>query len=222
MTSVWLVAFVALWVLVLLQAFLLFGLMRQTGLLHARIASMATGSGATDVGLPVQSMAPDFAVRGLAGETIRLASVQGKHTLLMFVSPQCAGCHEAMPVIEAMQSELHDRLQVLLVSEGEVSETREKFVRRHGLDATSVLIGVQQADEIARLYLVNGTPFVFLIDPRGRVRMKGFHSPGFWERLRRELDATASAEPTRDGDRDGVAHLERQEREVVREAATLR
>ncbi len=62
------VSYVALWALVLTEVLLLFGLMRQIGMLHIRIADVGTKP--IDLGLPVHTRAPDFSVRTLDGRTI--------------------------------------------------------------------------------------------------------------------------------------------------------
>ncbi len=190
MSGSWLVAFVVVSALVLCEAFVLFGLARQIGLLHVRLALVEAKP--VDVGLPLGASAPSFIVRGLDGTAIDLGNIREESVLVMFVSANCAGCHDAIEPVKALQRALRGSLQVLLVSRGTAQENRNAFLIRHGLQATDVLFGLQQSDEIARLYQVDGTPFVFLLDAARRVRAKGVAGVRLWRRLVGRLSSFCS------------------------------
>jgi uncharacterized membrane protein YphA (DoxX/SURF4 family)/thiol-disulfide isomerase/thioredoxin len=80
-------------------------------------------------GLPVGAPAPGFALPDLNGKTVSLSQLLAadKPILLFFVSPSCNPCKALLPEIEAWQTELKDKLNVVFISSGKASENAEKF-----------------------------------------------------------------------------------------------
>jgi Thioredoxin len=91
MSSPWIVAFVALTVLVVVLAVAVLGLMRQVGVLHARIAPMGTHFAGE--GPEVGSTAPD----------IGISYARSPVTLVVFTSATCTICRELKPSIDALR-----------------------------------------------------------------------------------------------------------------------
>ena len=101
-------------------AVLLFGLARQVGILHERVAPM--GAMASDQGLSVGEMSPQLAVATLAGDRLVLggASALERSRLLLFVSPTCPVCKKLLPIARSFAHA--ERLDVLLIGDGDDAE----------------------------------------------------------------------------------------------------
>src|SRR5277367_6291262 len=117
--------------LTLLLAVLLFGLARQVGVLHERVAPM--GAMTSDHGPAVGEMAPTLSVATLAGDRLIIggASARGRARLLLFVSPTCPICKKLLPIACSFANA--ERLDVVLVGDGEVAAQRT-MVLEFGLE----------------------------------------------------------------------------------------
>ena len=103
--------------LTLVLAVLLFGLARQVGVLHERVAPMGamtqrswTGRGRDGAQLSVATLAGDRL-------TLGGASARGRARLLLFVSPTCPVCKKLLPIACSFANA--ERLDVVLVGDGE-------------------------------------------------------------------------------------------------------
>jgi thiol-disulfide isomerase/thioredoxin len=104
--STWVASYVILWVTVILLCFTVVVLLRQIGVLHARLRPLGVHHGGE--GLDQDSPAPpvpgvDYAASGL--------------TLVTFTSPTCEVCRELVPSIGALERTYSD-VNVVLVSHG--------------------------------------------------------------------------------------------------------
>ncbi len=136
----------------------------------------------------------------------------------MFVAPNCVSCQEVIPHTLALRRLTGKRLQVLLVSRGGTSENRQKFLLQHGIKEGDLLLGVQEADEVARLYRVNGTPFGFVLDDAHVIQSKGIPTSGFFADIQRSI-AQSAEEETPMGDSNDRRHIrEHRQKEVMRSA----
>jgi thiol-disulfide isomerase/thioredoxin len=96
MKGPWLASYVLLWVLVAVLAFAVIVLLRQIGVLHARLAPMGTHFGGE--GLDVGTVAPNIGV----SYTLRPLSV------LVFTSPTCTICQELKPSLAALRRQYRE------------------------------------------------------------------------------------------------------------------
>lgn len=102
--SVWLASYLILWATVLLLCFTVVVLLRQIGILHARLRPAGVHHGGE--GLELGTPAPP-----VPGTDYRDAQL----TLLVFTSPTCTLCRELLPSIGALGRDYRD-LQVSIVS----------------------------------------------------------------------------------------------------------
>jgi len=154
--------------------------MRQNGRLLVRLEaveeSLATGGSIApsengtpahqSEGLPVGSVAPEFSLSGLHGETLTLEALRssGKPVIALFTDPGCGPCSALLPDVGRWQEEHAQKLTLALVSRGEVEENKTK-AQEHGL--RNVLL--QKDWEVSESYEVRGTPSAVLIAPDGKV-----------------------------------------------------
>jgi thiol-disulfide isomerase/thioredoxin len=100
--SVWIASYVALWAAVLVLSFAVVALLRQLGVLHARLAPMGTHFAGE--GPDLDSAAP----------AVGLAYDRAVLTVLAFTSPSCTVCHELRPSLDALRRQYRE-LQVHVV-----------------------------------------------------------------------------------------------------------
>ena len=113
-------------------------------------------------GLPVGAEAPALELRSLTGETVSLASLRERDTMLLFWNPECGFCrsmHEDLLAWEASANGIHPRLVV--VSSGDAESTRAEGFRS--------LVLLDETFSAGSAFEANGTPMAVLLDADGRV-----------------------------------------------------
>jgi methylamine dehydrogenase accessory protein MauD len=147
-------------------AVLLFGLARQVGILHERVAPM--GAMASDQGLAVGEMSPNLSVTTLAGDRLVLggASPQGRSRLLLFVAPTCPVCKKLLPIARSFAHA--ERLDVLLIGDGDDAE-QHSMIREFGLEGVPYV----NSPQVGMTFHVGKLPYAVLLDAEGVIRAKG-------------------------------------------------
>ncbi len=112
--------------------------------------------------------AADFALKDLAGRTVRLADQKGKTVFLNFWASWCPPCREEMPSIERLHRRLKGRDFVILAVSLDRSDIRS-FVEE-GKYSFTILLDPQS--EVARNYGVTAIPTTFIVDKNGVIRQK--------------------------------------------------
>jgi methylamine dehydrogenase accessory protein MauD len=147
-------------------AVLLFGLARQVGILHERIAPM--GAMASDQGPVVGEPSPRLAVTTLIGDRLLLGgpSAAERSRLLLFVAPTCPVCKKLLPIARSFAHA--ERLEVVLVGDGDEAEQRS-MIREFGLEGVPYV----NSPEVGMTFHVGKLPYAVLIDAAGVIRAKG-------------------------------------------------
>lgn len=153
-------------ILTLALAVLLFGVARQVGILHERVAPM--GAMASDHGPDVGEMAPRLSVTTLKGDRLQLGgpSERGRNRLLLFVSPACPVCKKLLPIARSFASA--ERLEVVLVGDGDLAEQRA-MIEQFALEALPYV----NSPQVGMAFHVGKLPYAILIDAEGVMRAKG-------------------------------------------------
>jgi methylamine dehydrogenase accessory protein MauD len=153
-------------IVTLALAVLLFGLARQVGILHERVAPM--GAMTSDQGPAVGDAAPNLRVESLSGApfTVGGPSERGMSRLLLFVSPTCPVCKKLLPIARAFATA--ERVEVILVGDGTADEQRA-MVQAHGLQAFAYL----NSPQVGMAFQVGKLPYAVLLDAEGVIRAKG-------------------------------------------------
>lgn len=168
MSELWITALVTLWVIVAAQTMLLIGVLRQLGAVQLRLGN-DPGALITKEGLERDTEAPDFEGENvLDGRRIRLTAFRGRRVLLFFVSTTCVSCKELIPHINAMAKEWPE-IVTLAVCYGTGPATSQ-FAHLYHLTVPTI---ADETNEIAARYDVQFTPFAYLLDEDGRVRIRG-------------------------------------------------
>ncbi len=110
------------------------------------------------------NIAPDFEVKLLTGETVKLSDYRDKVVLLNFWATWCSPCRREMPDFQKLHEELGEDFVLLAIDIGEDEETVQKFIEENEY---TFPIGVDSNAEIE--YPIQAFPTTFLIDKEGRI-----------------------------------------------------
>jgi len=170
MSGIWLVSYVALWVLLLLMALVLLGFVRQLGLMQLRLGPESEPL-TTREGLEYGTPAPEFEVPNLLDGKGRISmrSLKGRPSILVFFSPACSACLDLAPKLAEFHRSFRRKVNVVLISNSssqsslDVAETFKLKMRIAG----------DKSGAISRAYRVRATPFAYRMDAGGIVRRRG-------------------------------------------------
>lgn len=156
---------ILLWVLLIVLAFVLMGLVRQIGVLHARLAP--AGALVIDKGVAVNAAAPQITAADRNGRPVNFGYPSDRGQLLFFLSPSCPICKSLLPAVKAIAKARSD-LDVVYVSDGE-PEAQAALIREFKLDDAAYVVG----PEVGMTYQIGKLPYAVLIDKAGTLRAKG-------------------------------------------------
>lgn len=127
---------------------------------------------AADTGYGLEGkMAPAFALKNLAGETVQLSDYKGKVVFLNFWATWCEPCKEEMPAMNRLRAKLDGKaFEILAISLDNNPVTAvPAFEKKEGITLSfPVLHDLNQA--LAKnSYRTTGVPESFLIDGEGKV-----------------------------------------------------
>lgn len=157
MEGIWLASYVALWAFVLLQAVVLFVVLRELG-----IRVLNTAAAASRDGLSIGLRVPEIAA--IAARSDR---TQDRWSLLVFGSHRCGPCQALAPELNVFARTNADKLDAFFVTEDD-SEGARRTAAELALDVP--VIGERGA---ADRFKVRRTPFAYVVDGAGVVRAKG-------------------------------------------------
>lgn len=179
---------ILLWILLVALAFVLMGLVRQIGVLHARLAP--AGALMIDKGVAVNEPAPKVTAADRNGRPLNFGYAGDKGQLLFFLSPTCPICKSLLPAVKAIAKARTD-LEVVYVSDGD-PEAQAALIREFQLEGAPYVVG----PEVGMTYQIGKLPYAVLIDAAGVLRAKGLVNS------REHLDSLFEAE------RMGIASLQ--------------
>ena len=132
------------------------------------------------------SLAPDWSLPTLTGDTVRLADLKGKVVLLDFFYKSCAPCCAAMPVLQGLYDKYKDQGFMMIgidpIDDPEKDEMAD-FLAKRGITYT-ILFAER---ELSDTYRIAGYPTLFLLDREGKIVEKHV---GFGKGMEEELEAT--------------------------------
>jgi methylamine dehydrogenase accessory protein MauD len=163
MEGIWLVSFIVLWLVVIVEGVLIVLLYRQLGIMY-----LGSASGVSRDGLPVGATAPDFQLEDSEGRAQRLSNYRGRNVLLLFGSTHCEPCRRLLPGLQEFAAGPGRDFDVLWLNEGTPEETLQ-FQSETG----ARLPMLSYKDGINDSYKVRVTPFLFMVDAAGVIKAKG-------------------------------------------------
>ncbi|HEY6640693.1 TlpA disulfide reductase family protein [Povalibacter sp.] len=152
-------------------------------LIAAALLVVASPSPAADLqGQP----APDFALRSLEGQNLRLSEHLGGVVLINFWASWCGPCRQEMPLLD----ELHVKYKLagLTVLGVNIDDSTERAAEMAKTLKVSYPVLFDERKDVSRSYAVSAMPFTVLVDREGVVRYvsDGF-KPGYEKRYAEQL-----------------------------------
>ncbi len=98
---------------------------------------------------------------------VSLKGFSGQKVLLVFSSIKCPFCVELFPKLKTF-SEQHKEMQVVMISMG-TEEENQTLVSQQGFTFPVLEWG----NEVAKDYLIPGTPFLYVIDEQSLIVDRG-------------------------------------------------
>jgi len=134
----------------------------------AASVSTAKGGSTERVAPEVGSLAPEFTLKDLQGQEVKLSSLRGHTVLINFWATWCPPCRTEMPDLDAFYQDNQQRgIVVLAINMHEDKDVVDRFVHSTGV-TLPVLIDADGA--AATAYNVNYLPTSFFVDPNGIIR----------------------------------------------------
>ncbi|MDP1847020.1 MAG: hypothetical protein Q8K79_04430 [Solirubrobacteraceae bacterium] len=159
------VSYVALWIVIGLSMILWLSVIRQIGILHARLGPR--GAVSSEEGLPLGAELATVSVATVAGTQSTLPP-EGR-VLLMVNDPGCGLCEDLAPSVATLMQDPPDGIEVYVVMTTDDHGYGERFATRHRLAPERVLLA---PDAAAQLQLT-AAPMAMVVDPGGRLTAAG-------------------------------------------------
>jgi methylamine dehydrogenase accessory protein MauD len=169
MSGIWLISYIALWILVVAMAIIVLGLVRQLGVIHLRLGPEDNLLVTRD-GLELGSISPNFhATDVMSRKNITLEDLQGRQSVLIFVSPSCSPCQELLVDIKYFQKSKNGKINIIVISQSDF-QTSMALAREHKL---KIPVIADSEGLISNLYQVRATPFAYRLDEECVVQRRG-------------------------------------------------
>jgi len=110
--------------------------------------------------------APDFNVKLLSGDAVKLSDFRGKVVFINFWATWCEPCVSEMPDMQELFEMFPDDLVVLAVNRSEKKDKVENFIAQNGYTFN---IGLDENGEIQEKYPTQGIPYTIIINPEGLI-----------------------------------------------------
>ncbi|MEH7237139.1 peroxiredoxin family protein [Bacillus sp. JJ1562] len=125
------------------------------------------------VGIYEGQLAPDFTLKTISGEELKLSAFRGKRVILNFWASWCPPCKAEMPHMQEFYVENKESNVVLLSVNLTTAEKKSsdvaKFVEEYELTFPVML---DEQGDIGQIYQAHAIPTSYLIDSKGIVRKK--------------------------------------------------
>lgn len=113
------------------------------------------------------SVAPDFVVQTVAGDSLRLSDFRGKFVMLDFWGTWCAPCLNELPHLKKLSQSFSDELKVIGLAHDD-PRTLADFVNENDIPYPNGIA----VPKIEKAYGIVSWPTTFLIAPNGRIIAK--------------------------------------------------
>ncbi|WLR57078.1 redoxin domain-containing protein [Mesobacillus subterraneus] len=156
-----------------LAGLVLFALFQHFYYKSGETQAVETSNATTGIGAGM--VAPDFALKNLAGEEVSLKDYRGKKVMLNFWATWCPPCKEEMPAMEQFYKDNSSEVEILAVNLDPQNNVKE-FVNDNGL---SFPILLDQDGSTQQIYSILSIPTTFIIDEQGLILKKHIGSMTF-------------------------------------------
>jgi len=166
-TEALLVSNAILWCVVIVLALVVLALARQVGVLHERVAP--AGALMPTTGPKVGEITQPASLRDLQGADLTVGgpAIDGRATLVHWLSPTCPVCRTLVPTAVSMAQA--ERLRLVFASDGDRLEQHRAYVDDLQIDAYPYVV----SQAFGTSYAVSKLPFAVLIGADGVLKSKG-------------------------------------------------
>jgi hypothetical protein len=170
MTGIWLISYVALWVLFLGVAVVLISVLRNLGIIYESIQQLPQLR-TSPTKLETGQALPNIMLQTLSGEALSLAALQGSKTAVSIVSTQCGPCRDLLSTI-ALGTDQADPLDPtvrrrVVVSLSDMLTTAQ-LIDQVGL-STNVPVFVDPETNVTKEWGITTTPTTVIVDEQLKV-----------------------------------------------------
>jgi peroxiredoxin len=136
----------------------------------------------------VGKAAPDFALRSVRGENVRLSEHSGEVVLVNFWATWCGPCRQEMPQLDELYAKYRRAGLVLLGVT--IDHQRDRAAEMAGTLKVAYPVLFDELRNVSRSYGVDDLPVTLLIDRQGVVRfVSQGYKPGYENRYAEQLRA---------------------------------
>lgn len=112
--------------------------------------------------------APDFHLKTLDGDTVKLSDFRDKKVLLNFWATWCPSCKEGIPALNQFSKEAEQSVKIMTVNIDPSSDVA-RFVKEKNIVLPVLL---DKKGEVTTAYGVTAVPTTYFIDEQGMVTQK--------------------------------------------------
>ena len=123
--------------------------------------------------------APDFSLKALTGDTVKLQELIRKGpVMLVFYETQCVYCYSHIGEFNALHDKYHKQgLSIVAINfVGEYIADIKAYARDNGLKYTVITDKLTSID-VAEAYHVVGSPTIVVVDTNGKIVFYGYTLP---------------------------------------------
>jgi len=115
--------------------------------------------------------APDFVLKNINGEDVKLSDFRGKFVLLNFMDTGCHWCRKEMPHLQELYEKFggSDFAIVVVFQDRKGIKAVAPFMKKTGYTFAISSGLLDPTGEVGELYSVTGTPTTLLLDRKGMV-----------------------------------------------------
>lgn len=170
MTGIWLISYIALWILFLVVAMVLLIVLRNLEVIYESLAVMPRLSPPSSF-LKAGQNVPIVNLKTLGGGMISLSEFRGAGTAFLVVSPNCPACYDLLTGIVSKGdnlSQFHPTVQRWVVlSLGDISGTTT-LIRQTDL-AEDIPVLIDAEAKLKSSWGISATPITVIVDEQFRV-----------------------------------------------------
>ena len=140
-----------------------------TGVVISESASRYSKETVIKTGLP----APDFEVRDMSGDMVRLSDFRGRYVLLDFWFTGCWPCRKDTPHLKELHEKYGENLVIIGISIDSRRELVVEYVAQKGIKWLQILDAIDNGKKLNALYGVSYYPTYVFVDRDGKVARTG-------------------------------------------------
>jgi cytochrome oxidase Cu insertion factor (SCO1/SenC/PrrC family) len=117
------------------------------------------------------TLATDFVLTDVDGNTFKLSDQQGKVVVLEFMRTTCPACISEEPYLRQLRSNFGSDVVMVIVSIDPTTDT-DSVLRDHRDQNLMGWLAMGDKTEVFKLFGVQATPTIFIIDKNGYIQYK--------------------------------------------------